>query len=211
MTAVTFERSLDGGLSWTSLGIGARIGTSANWQITGLSLNDTGSIRARGRTVGGVYSGSTGLVEQVLALPMPAYQQWKFNHLGDVNAPDLGDPDRDGLVTLAEYGLGLLPEAFSHPPVASIFTDAEGSRLRMFVQRDPAHNDITVSIEVRTDLVYGPWTTLATSTLGAPFTGPGYIGGDDATPGIKTVEVRDIVTFTETDERFLRVKVTVAP
>ncbi len=135
-------------------------------------------------------------------------QQWKLTHLGDANAPDLGDPDSDGLRTLAEYGLGLLPETPSQPPGASVFTYAEGDRLRMFVPRDPAHNDIAVSVEATGDLVAGPWTPLATSTLGAPFNGPGYISGDDVTPGVKTGEVRDIVNFSSSTQRWLRVKVT---
>ena len=91
---------------------------------------------------------------------------------------------------------------------ASVFAYAEGKRLRMFVPRDPAHNDITVSVEATGDLVAGPWTALATSTLGAPFTGPGYVGGDDATPGVKTVEVRDTVNISSATQRWLRVKVT---
>ena len=78
----------------------------------------------------------------------------------------------------------------------------------MFVPRDPAHNDITVSVEATDDFVLGPWTPLATNTLGTPFTGPGYVGGDDATPGVKTVEVRDLVNLSATTQRWLRVKVT---
>ena len=102
----------------------------------------------------------------------------------------------------------LLPETPSQPPGASVFTYAEGNRLRMFVPRDPAHNEITVEVQARGDLVAGPWTTLATSTLGVPVTGPGYVGGDDATPGVKTVEVRDLVNLSNTTQRWLRVKVT---
>ena len=45
-------------------------------------------------------------------------------------------------------------------------------------------------------------------SLGAPFTGPGYVGGDDASPGVKTVEVRDLVNLSATTQRWLRVKVT---
>jgi hypothetical protein len=49
---------------------------------------------------------------------------------------------------------------------------------------------------------------VATSTLGGVTTGPGYVSGDDATPGLKTVEVRDIVNLADTTQRFLRVRVT---
>ena len=32
----------DGGTSWTPLGSGTRVGSTANWQLTGLSLPATG-------------------------------------------------------------------------------------------------------------------------------------------------------------------------
>ena len=56
--------------------------------------------------------------------------------------------------------------------------------------------------------VTGPWTTLAISTLGAPFSGDGYVGGEGAEPGVKTVEVRDTVNLADALGRLLRVKVT---
>jgi uncharacterized delta-60 repeat protein len=65
ISQVTFELSIDGGTIWTALGNGVRIGTTANWQLTGLSLPAAGQIRARGRTTGGRHGGSSGLVEQV--------------------------------------------------------------------------------------------------------------------------------------------------
>ena len=204
VSQVTFELFVDGGIAWTPLGAGTRI--AGGWQLTGLSLPAGGSLRARGRTANG--GNGSGLVEQVVTFgSFTPIQQWKLSHLGDSNAPDLADPDHDGLPTLAEYGLVLLPETPSQPPGAGVFAYAEGDRLRMFVPRDPAHNDITVSVEATGNLVAGPWTPLATSTLGAPFTGPGYVGGDDATPGVKTVEVRDLVNLSTTTQRWLRVKV----
>ena len=67
---VTFEMSTNGGATWTSLGAGTRIGTSANWGITGLSLPASGSVRARGRTAGGNFNGASGLIEQVAAFSL---------------------------------------------------------------------------------------------------------------------------------------------
>ncbi len=63
---VTFEQSTDGGANWTLLGAGSRVGATADWQLIGLALG-TGSIRVRGRTLGGNAMGSTGLIEQVTA------------------------------------------------------------------------------------------------------------------------------------------------
>ena len=85
-------------------------------------------------------------------------------------------------------------------------TYAEGERLRLFLQRDPSHNDVTVIAESAGSLA-GPWAPLATSTLGAPFTGLGYVSGDAATPGVKTVEIRDTVNITDAAGRFMRVRV----
>jgi hypothetical protein len=48
---------------------------------------------------------------------------------------------------------------------------------------------------------------VATNSSGAPFTGPGYVGGDSAGPGLKTVEVRDTVNFDSTPHRVMRVRV----
>ncbi len=62
--AVTIEQSFDG-TNWAALGNASRIGTSANWQLTGLALPGTGIVRARGRTSGGAFTGSSGLIEQV--------------------------------------------------------------------------------------------------------------------------------------------------
>jgi uncharacterized delta-60 repeat protein len=62
---VTFELSTDGGATWSALGSGTRI--SGGWELTGLALPPSGSVRARGRTAGGYHSASAGLIEQVQA------------------------------------------------------------------------------------------------------------------------------------------------
>ncbi|HZJ16325.1 MAG TPA: hypothetical protein VFD27_14820 [Chthoniobacteraceae bacterium] len=67
-------------------------------------------------------------------------------------------------------------------------------------------NDITLEVQATGDLL-GPWTTIATSTLGAPFTGPGYFGVDSSTPAVKLVEVRGTVNIADSPQRFLRVRV----
>ena len=135
-------------------------------------------------------------------------EAWKLANLGSYAAPDLGDTDFDGLALLAEYALVLSPTASSAPPAVTRFVYAAGERLRMFFTRDPARNDVTLEVQ-SADSPAGPWTTVAASTLGGVTTGPGYVGGDDATPGLKTVEVRDTVDISPTTpSRYLRVKVT---
>ena len=133
---------------------------------------------------------------------------WKLVNLGNADAADLGDLDFDGLLTLAEYGLNLLPQTPNGAPfVVTRFTYAEGQRLRVFIQRDPAHNDVTIDVQASGSPA-GPWDTVATSSLGSPFSGPGYVGGDTPTPGIKTVEVLDTVNLGAATARYLRAKVT---
>ena len=114
--------------------------------------------------------------------PSP-YSLWKVSELNNQFAPDLGDADRDGLSNLGEYGLlrsPTIPNGAATSAEPALY--AEGERLRMFVLREPARNDITLEVQATGDLT-GLWTTIATSTLGAPFTGPGYFSGDAATPG----------------------------
>ncbi len=67
ISQVTFEQSTDSGATWTPLGNGTRVATTANWQLTGLSLPGSGQLRARGRTTGGYFNGSSGLVETVIS------------------------------------------------------------------------------------------------------------------------------------------------
>ena len=142
------------------------------------------------------------------AFPLPPFQQWKFTELGDAYAPDLGDTDFDGLTILSEYALHLSPTTPEAPPAVTRFVYVEGERLRMFFTRDPARNDVTIEVQAA-DSPAGLWTTVAASALGGVTTGLGYVGGDDASPGLKTVEVRDTVDISPTTaSRYLRVKVT---
>ncbi len=64
VSEVTFELSTDGGAHWNSLGAGTHVGMTPDWQLSGLSLPASGTLRARGR-VG--YSGGSGIIEQVAA------------------------------------------------------------------------------------------------------------------------------------------------
>lgn len=203
---VTFELSIDGGANWTPLGSGTRI--AGGWERAGLSLPGGSQIRARGRTAGGFQNGSSGIVEQTATVPLSLYEQWKLTHLGSASAPDLDDPDRDGSATLAEYGVNTLPGTPGGAPFEpERFLYAEGERLRLFIERDPAHNDVTVEILAADDPT-GQWAVIAASALGAPFSGPGYVGGDGAGPSLKTVEIRDTVNIADAPARFLRARVT---
>ncbi len=163
----------------------------------------SGGIKADGCASGG------GQIYRIrLAGTLPPIQGWKFAQLGHPFAPDDADSDQDGLSHLGEYGLlrlPTLPDAAA-TPVPTLHSYADGRRLRLLLPRDPARSDITLRVEAAGDPA-GPWQTVATSALGAPFSGPGYVGGDSATPGVKTVEVRDVMSVSGAPRRFLRMRV----
>jgi uncharacterized delta-60 repeat protein len=152
--------------------------------------------------------GAFALVRYEDGAPLAPLAQWKLGQLGDANAPDLDDVESDGLAHLAEYGLVLSPTAYSPMPGANAFAYPDGTRLRLFLNRDPARNDVNIEVRAAGDPA-GPWTTIASSVLGGVTTGAGYVGGDGAGPGLKTVEVRDVVDIPDAAQRFLRLRVTV--
>lgn len=143
-----------------------------------------------------------------LTLP-PPLSDWKSFHLGDANAPDLGDFDLDGISNLLEYALLTLPDIpdAGAVPVAAITSFPDESRLAIKVPRDLARNDVTVIVEVSESLLPGSWTTLATSNGGNPFTGPGYFDGDSASPGLKLVTIRDTQAASLSSKRFIHIRV----
>ena len=132
--------------------------------------------------------------------------EWKLATLGDANAPDLGDPDGDGLATLAEYALGLHPLQPGVGPAPQRLVFAEGARLAMTIARDPAHSDVTIEV-LAAPSISGPWTTVASSANGAPFAGPGYVGGEVAGASIRTVTIKDSAAANGEQQRFMRVRV----
>ncbi|MEQ1748674.1 MAG: choice-of-anchor D domain-containing protein, partial [Prosthecobacter sp.] len=65
VSLVTFDRSNDAGATWVPLGNGIRVGTTTNWQLTGISLPSSGQVRARGRTMNGIRNSGSGLIESI--------------------------------------------------------------------------------------------------------------------------------------------------
>jgi uncharacterized delta-60 repeat protein len=166
------------------------------------------AIQADGKLVVSGTNGNGLVIARHEGGPFSPYEQWKLAQLGNVNAPADGNGDGDAFVNLAEYGLVLNPSTYSTGPAGGPHAYAEGRRLRMIFTRDPARNDVTIEAEVADDMA-GPWTTVASSVLGAPTSGPGYFGGDSAGPGLKNVEVRDVVNVGDPahPRRYLRLRV----
>ncbi|MDB6069756.1 MAG: 3-carboxymuconate cyclase [Verrucomicrobiales bacterium] len=136
------------------------------------------------------------------------FTAWRLEKLGNAAAPFLGDPDADGVPILLEYALGLdpmLPDAGGMPAATLHSYQTGDSRLRLMVHRDPGRPDVDLSVEAA-DAPAGPWTVVAQSLNGAPFSGAGYFDGETPGASPKTVEIRDIVPLTAAAHRFLRVK-----
>ena len=150
---------------------------------------------------------SYGLTRSFTMPPLP-FTAWKSVQLGDPNAPDLGDPDADGVANLLEYTLLLQPTVPDAEALPAAFVNAypDGTRLAILVARDPAHYDATIEVQAAASLA-GPWAVVASSTNGAPFIGPGYVSGENGTAGAKLVEIRDVVNVGSAPRRFLRVQV----
>jgi uncharacterized delta-60 repeat protein len=85
---VTFERW--NGSEWVSLGAASRI--TGGWRMTGLSLPPSGQIRARGRSTGGQYNGSSSLIEQVAAYSFVPEIAVSGNGVDIANGDDTPDP-----------------------------------------------------------------------------------------------------------------------
>ena len=170
--------------------------------LTGLAAQTTYFFRVRAVNASGTSVGAT----ISFTTPTP-FELWRFQFFGATDVPEVADVPRDGLTILQEYALVLDPTASNVPPAGTLHDYAEGRRLSLTLQRDPAHTDVTVAVQAA-DSPGGPWTAIATSTNGAPFTGPGYFSGEDAAPGVKSVEIRDVLNVTDAPKRFMRVRVT---
>ena len=206
-TGVSFEYGPTSALGSTTTPSASQVAVSPaafSATLSGLTVGQTIFFRARAMNPSGVSVGLT----RSFTVPTPI-GAWKMANLGDPDAPDLGDPDSDGTVTLLEYALLLSPASpdRSGLPAPAVHQYAEGWRLSLIVPRDSDHNDIVVAVQAAGS-VAGPWTAVATSSYGAPFGGPGYVSGDSNTPGVKAVEIRDVVNTTGVSGRFMRVLVT---
>ena len=161
------------------------------------------SLFYRGRAVNA--SGTS--LGAILSYTSPSLlEQWKIDNLGDQNAPDLGDSDGDGLVTLMEYALALNPLETSAGPSPQRIPFPEGPRLALILNRDPTHSDVTIEVLAGPG-VAGPWTVVASSTNGAPFSGSGYVSGEVAGTAVRAVTIKDSAATTGAGQRFMRVRV----
>ncbi len=137
--------------------------------------------------------------------PTPA-AQWKLDNLGDAEAPDLDDPDNDGIATILEYALMMNPSESNTAPPPSRIIYPEGPRLSLFITRDPQRNDITIEAQAAPTAA-GPWTTVASSINGSSFNGPGYVAGEIPGNTVRTAQIKDSAASSSEQRRFMRIKV----
>jgi autotransporter-associated beta strand protein len=135
---------------------------------------------------------------------------WRQTYFGDdwdnpAVAGDHVDGDRDGLVNLMEYALGIDPR-FADPTALQGSTD--GGKLRISFTRNTAATDLTIFVKAADDLS-STWTEIARSENGAAFTAtaPGASVNESGDGSIKSVQATDIHLATDPahPKRFMRV------
>lgn len=149
-------------------------------------------------------AGGGGLLFQ-LALPGPL-ELWKIDQLGDAGASDVADPDLDGFVNLVEYVLGSDPLTLDRGVGWQEFFSLPDGRLAVELTRDPSRDDVTIEVQVSTS-PEGPWTVVATSLAGAPFTGTAPVMGENGSDAPRLVRILDPTLSSTVTPRFIRVEV----
>jgi len=143
---------------------------------------------------------------QSVTVPTPL-AGWKLSELGAGASGDLDDPDLDGLANLTEYALLKNPRIFDAGiPVVSLGGTPGDLHLTLTLDRDPARNDVTISVQASSDII-GPWAAVASSVNGAPFAGSATIIGDGPGAAPRIVQIRDPLPVQGSTKRFLRVLV----
>lgn len=147
----------------------------------------------------------------VISTPM-VYQEWpQLEQLSPVDRGPMADPDGDGACNLLEYARATLPwSADSSGPAVSF----EGGQPAITFTRDERLVDVLLEVQSSPDMAPGSWSTLATSTAGAPFqpaSGKSPVINESSADSIRSVGVIRRVTVRDTTPSagrgFLRVKV----
>jgi hypothetical protein len=159
ISQVTFDLSTDGGETWSRLGPGTRI--PGGWELSGTGLPANPRIRARGRTSGGFYNASSGIVESIYPTAMTALETWRQTHFQTPDnigqAADLADPDQDGLTNLFEFATAGNPVVSGRAPVSATLTD----RVINFnyVRSRSAMSSVNYAVEWCDDLLADHWSS----------------------------------------------------
>jgi uncharacterized delta-60 repeat protein len=141
------ERSPDGVSGWMPL-------PKVDWDVTaftdaGLSANTVYFYRLRSSNCAGDSDYTAAISGRTLSL----YEQWKVDNGYLVGAPDNSDTDADGILLIAEYGLGLDPTVASTDglPACQVVGDVVAFSYRKF------RGDLTYAVEASADMQ--TWST----------------------------------------------------
>ena len=179
--------------------------------LTGLTPGATYHFRVNGVNAGGTANGND--LTFTALFPIESWRQtWYGSPANSGAGADNAAPNGDGIKNLLKYGLLIDPAT----PGAALLpkgerrTYAEGTRLAIIFNRDPARNDLSIFVEVAdsVDGLTAAPTVLASSINGAAMSGPGLVGETDIGGGKKSVEVRDLGNIGAAPRRFLHIRVT---
>ena len=169
------------------------------------------ALQADGKVVVAGYSQNDFALARYDAGPPPPLANWRQTYYGTMlnygHAADTATPDGDAIYNLLKYGLVIVPgtSGANAPPQGQRRTYADGQRPALVFTHDPARYDVTLEVQA-SDSPGGPWLTVASSILGATFSGSGFVSETPAGGGLNTVEVRDIVNLADAPLRFMRIQ-----
>lgn len=188
--------------SWTVVSSSNMAGTFT----LGTVSNDSGGRTPATYGAFTLNQGATGAVLNWTPKPFAAWRGSKFGvNAGNAATTDfLANPDGDVLSNAWEYFHDTDPKLNT---ASQVQTQVLGGRLAIVFPRNTAANDV-VAVVRGADSPEGPWTDLAQSTGGGPFTA--VVGGvtvsETGTGSTRNVEVRDLYDVTDPahPRRFLR-------
>lgn len=135
---------------------------------------------------------------------------WRYTYFGTEQssgpADDFADPDNDGLPNLIEYALGLSPLVANTPanqPHTQIQTVDNNTTLTFTFTRNTAATDTQFILETASSLA-GTWSQLD------PLLAGNQVSVQDNTPtaGIQTITVKDTQPISNSNQRYLRLRIT---
>lgn len=141
----------------------------------------------------------------VNARPTSLLFQAADNHVAFNFTSHLYGDDRETNLYSATLFLSATPLPALAPQLESV---GNSTYLTVRFQRPAGATNLLYLLETTADLSKGPWTLVASSTNGAPMSGPGLVAEiDSGIPGLKEDCVRDLTPAPAATCRFLRLRI----
>lgn len=149
---VIFDVKSDDSSEWTPLGLGHRI--PDGWELSGLTLPASGTLRAQGRSGGSLFEATASITT-----PLESWRSQYFHtSAGTGDAADSADPDRDGLANIVEFAFGLSPVNGSECALPAFVRD--GDSLTAVFNTPSGREDVIYSAAYSTSLLPDSWTEI---------------------------------------------------